>query len=380
MDDDFLRKLSDLGVSMGLPANEHSVNFTKESIRFDEIIQSEVVTNMFGSTCMITKSSKQPYIHGLISLDTDKAVGWLAKLQSLPDLEQIPLQRILYLDIETTSLAKSSGNLPFLIGMCHTSDTQVITRQIFMRSPAEEKSALVELIRLIDGSDAVVTYNGTSFDIEILRSRLHLHKLPDPFMQRKHLDLLHVTRKLWKNTLPSRSLGYIEMCLLGVARNGMEIPGSQIPQIYYDFIRTGNPELIPGVLYHNEVDIISLAALMNYILGPDHNRPNYEAIHEVDAESRYLIDSILSGQIVTKNKSRKQSKTKQALLQKDIQNSLTLVGNLINEANYTQAIEILLDLQYKAIESKMAPFSRSRLDSIIKTKLDEIYVRINKTT
>lgn len=380
MDNDFLKKLSDLGVSLGIPINRQPSEYKSVINTFQEVIHSEEVSNIYGSTCILTKSIDQPHKHGHILLVSEKPMGWLAKLQNLPDLEYVPLHRIIYLDIETTSLSKASGNLPFLIGLCQAGETNVITRQIFMRSPAEEKSALVELIRLIDGAEAVVTYNGTSFDLEIIRSRLQLHRLPDPFVQNKHLDLLHITRKLWKNTLPSRSLGYLEMSLLGVARNEFEIPGNQIPQIYYDYIRTGNFELLPGVLYHNEVDIISLAALMIYILGPDSQQPTYSAMHEVDENSKRIIDCILNGTPVPSHKTRKQAISKQALLQKDIQTSLTLVGNLIKDNNYTQALELLSDLQHKAQESNMAPFSRRRLDTQIQTKVDEIIVRINKTT
>lgn len=378
MDNDFLKKLSDLGVNLGMPTNGQPSASKPLRNHFDEALKSEEVSNIYGSTCLITKLIDQPHIHGLIPLVSDKPMGWMAKLQNLPELEHVPLKQIIYLDIETTSLSKASGNLPFLIGLCQASDTHVIIRQIFMRSPAEEKSALVELIRLIDGAEAVVTYNGASFDLDIIRSRLQLHRLPDPFEQSKHLDLLHVTRKLWRNTLPSRSLGYLEMSLLGVARNEFEIPGSQIPQIYYDYIRTGNSELLPGVLYHNEVDIISLAALMVYILGPDCQQPTYSAMHEVDEKSKIVIDCILTGKAIPSNKTRKQTISKQALLQKDIQASLTLVGNFIKENNYTQALELLSDLQLKAQESKMAPFSRRRLNTIIQTKLDEINSRTNK--
>jgi uncharacterized protein YprB with RNaseH-like and TPR domain len=380
MDNDFLKKLSDLGVSLGMPINGQPSASKPLKNHFDETLNSEEVSNIYGSTCLITKSIEQPHTHGHIPLVSDKPLGWLAKLQNLPDLEHVPLNQIIYLDIETTSLSKASGNLPFLIGLCQASDSHVITRQIIMRSPAEEKSALVELIRLIDGANAVVTYNGASFDLDIIRSRLQLHRLPDPFIQSKHLDLLHVTRKLWRNTLPSRSLGYLEMSLLGVARNEFEIPGSQIPQIYYDYIRTGNSELLPGVLYHNEVDIISLAALMVYILGPDYQQPTYSAIHVVDEKSKKEIDCILTGQPIPINKTKKLTISKPALLQKDIQASLTRVGNLIKENNYTQALELLSILQQQVLESKMAPFSRRRLDTKIQKKLDEINNRINKTT
>ncbi len=379
MDASFRKRLADLGVNFGVPDKIKTHTNHTSHLRLSDFIHFEEVSNVFGSACLVNKFIKQPYTHGRIPLMCDKPIGWLAKLQNLPDIEETSLHRVIYLDIETTSLSNASGTLPFLIGLCRVAENQVTTIQLFMRSPAEEKSALVELIRLVEQADAIVTYNGASFDLEILRSRLQLHKLPNPFDRNKHLDLLHVTRKLWKNTLPSRSLGYLEMSLLGVARSEIETTGSQIPQLYYDFLRTGDPSLLPGILYHNEVDIISLAALLIYILGPNSQQPTFSVIHEVDEQSRKNIDCVLNGSPASCGPSKKTSVKKYPLLQKEIQNLLTQVGNHIKLYNYAQAEEILNDLHTKALASHMAPFSRKRLENTIQSKLAEIEKQKNQS-
>ena len=44
-------------------------------------------------------------------------------------------------------------------------------------------------------------------------------------------------------------------------RNEDEIPGWLVPQIYQDYVQNGISEPLKGVFYHNEIDVVSLAAL-----------------------------------------------------------------------------------------------------------------------
>jgi tetratricopeptide (TPR) repeat protein len=89
--------------------------------------------------------------------------------------------------------------------------------------------------------------------------------LPAPFVHLNHLDLLHISRKLWKKRLASRSLQDLEAEILKIPRDENEVPGWLIPEIYFDYQRTGDPSRLLGVMYHNRMDILSLAALMIYI-------------------------------------------------------------------------------------------------------------------
>jgi len=55
----------------------------------------------------------------------------------------------------------------------------------------------------------------------------------------------------------------IEEHILGVERTSEEVPGYEIPYLYFDYLRDRDATLLKGVFYHNEVDILSLAALLN---------------------------------------------------------------------------------------------------------------------
>jgi hypothetical protein len=162
--------------------------------------------------------------------------------------------------------------------------------QLMMRTLSEERAMLVELVSQCQKARVVITYNGAAFDLPMIRSRLAFHSIPDPFLEMIHIDLLPVTRKLWKNTLPSRSLSHLEMTMLGVSRSQEEVPGYLIPQIYFDYLRTGDARPLLGVLYHNEMDILSLAGLFNYLAD---DTASLEILHQLPAIETAAILKIL---------------------------------------------------------------------------------------
>ncbi len=86
-----------------------------------------------------------------------------------------------------------------------------------------------------------------------------------PFKDFSHLDLLPLARRLWRDRLPSRALKYLEENILGAPRTIDEVPGYEIPYLYFDYLRTGDAGPLKGVFYHNAMDIVALAALMNHM-------------------------------------------------------------------------------------------------------------------
>jgi tetratricopeptide (TPR) repeat protein len=92
-----------------------------------------------------------------------------------------------------------------------------------------------------------------------------MNGFPSPFTEVVHFDLLPLSRRLWRRRLESRSLKDIETEVIGFARGQMEVPGWEIPVLYFNYLRTGDPTQMAGVFYHNAIDIQSLAALFLYI-------------------------------------------------------------------------------------------------------------------
>jgi hypothetical protein len=60
-------------------------------------------------------------------------------------------------------------------------------------------------------------------------------------------------------------LSTLERSVLGFHRLG-DVPGFEIPARYFQFLRTGDPGLIAGVLDHNRHDLVSLAVITAHAL------------------------------------------------------------------------------------------------------------------
>lgn len=169
--------------------------------------------------------------------------------------------RIVYLDTETTGLAGGTGTCAFLIGIGALEGAQFVIRQFFLRDYPEEKAVLTALAEALESYDAIATFNGKTFDLPLLETRYALARLKPPFGRLLHLDALHPARRLWKLRLASCELTHLEQELLGISREG-DVPGSEIPAIYFDYLRSGNAQQLQPVFYHNALDIVTLAALV----------------------------------------------------------------------------------------------------------------------
>lgn len=99
--------------------------------------------------------------------------------------------KIVILDIETTSLEADAG---VLVGAGLMSDAGR-SEYLEAKRTSEEKSVLSKLVRRSEGIDVLVTWNGRSFDIPFLTTRLMKHGLdPRPLLRKQHIDLADVVK------------------------------------------------------------------------------------------------------------------------------------------------------------------------------------------
>jgi hypothetical protein len=169
--------------------------------------------------------------------------------------------RALFLDTETTGLAGGAGTAAFLVGVGQFEEGTFVVRQYFLRQPSEEAAMLKQLQAATEQSRGLITFNGKSFDIPLLRTRAVLNRFAIDFDRLPHFDVLHAARRLWKDQFADCSLGGLESNILHVQRSH-DIPGALIPQIFFDFLRYGDAAQLPEVFAHNRQDIVSMAALL----------------------------------------------------------------------------------------------------------------------
>jgi len=166
----------------------------------------------------------------------------------------------LLLDTETTGLAGGSGTLAFLVGVAGFRDGRLWLRQYLMTRFAAEAQMLQRLCGDLHGRETLVSYNGKSYDLPLLADRLRLHGLDNPFRERPHLDLLHAVRRRHAGDWENCRLATAERELLGLKRQH-DLPGSQAPAAWLDYVRSGRGDSLERVVAHNRDDLISLAVL-----------------------------------------------------------------------------------------------------------------------
>ena len=170
-------------------------------------------------------------------------------------------ENVILFDAETTGLAGGSGTCAFLFGIGFIRSKHFIVRQYFMPDFNSEKAMLYDLIREFTNKSCLVSYNGKRFDLPLLQSRLVMNRFSPFSASPLHIDLLYPVRRLWKQQLPSCSLQQVEKSILGIERLG-DIPGCEIPGIYFQFLTGGEFDRIPAIFKHNVQDILSMAAIL----------------------------------------------------------------------------------------------------------------------
>lgn len=174
------------------------------------------------------------------------------------------ISKLLFLDTETTGLSGGAGTIAFQIGLGYIERDQMVIRQYVMRDYSEEAAMLTQIASLLAGFDTLVTFNGKSFDIPLLESRMIMHRIRVNVTAWPHLDLLHACRRVYKLRLGRCNLASLEEAVLGDTRDH-DLPGAQVPQRYFDYLKTGEFTLLEDVLRHNLQDVQSLASLTGHL-------------------------------------------------------------------------------------------------------------------
>ncbi len=264
--DDLRHRLKKLGVHKGA-RNIAPRPKPKRSTGIELLIDGEIVETDYGPCFVHVERYAPDHMHGAYAVgELLHQSNWVAG--RLADYEdEIDLGKTVFIDTETTGLAGGTGTLAFLIGVgVFEEDGLFVVRQFFLRSPAEEPAALLYLSEWLDQFEAIVSFNGRGFDLPILQTRFTLQRLRPQILSAPHLDLLTPARRVWRGRLESCSLKSLEYSVLDIHRDQIDIDGSLIPQLYIDYVHTGDASEMPRVLYHNAYDILSMVTLSTRLI------------------------------------------------------------------------------------------------------------------
>ncbi len=175
-----------------------------------------------------------------------------------PRSDPDPRAGLVFFDLETTGLGGGSGTVAFVVGFgCFVGDRFHVW-QFVLSSFANERRLLAAVTAAVAGAHTLVTFNGKSFDVPFMEMRWLYQRLETPLPALRHVDLLHPARRLWGPE--TGGLGALEDRVLGFRRAG-DVPGFEIPARYFEYLRSGDPRPLRGVLHHNQLDLVSLGVL-----------------------------------------------------------------------------------------------------------------------
>jgi len=232
-----------------------------------DILEGGEIENEYGRFFLVSNIVRGTSPHGNHNIreafDFDMSAA--AMLANNPLISGYRSSDALFLDTETTGLAGGTGTMAFLIGLGWFEEGHFQVRQILSRDFGEEKAALLYLKEIAGRKKFLVTFNGKAFDVNLLSTRFIMNRLQSDLAGLPHLDLLHPSRRLLGHRLESCRLVTLEADILGIQREG-DIPGWEIPQRYFDWLRYRDPRLLSDIFEHNRLDVVSMATLTAHLV------------------------------------------------------------------------------------------------------------------
>ncbi len=259
--DDVWARLRRQGVTHSAPRAPLPAHRTPRPI--EELLPGEILANEHGSCFLHREHYPLGHRHGNLPLSAllDHPAHLAALLARDERLAALDPTRWAFVDTETTGLAGGSGTYAFLVGIGLFDADGFSIYQFLMRDYDEEPAQIKSFAGLLEPLRAVVSFNGKSFDLPLLETRFIMTRQAPLLRGAPHLDLLPVSRRIWKHRLESCALSSLEDKVLGVRRAQEDVPGSLVPLIYSDYVRSRDAIEMPRIFYHNAQDILSLVVL-----------------------------------------------------------------------------------------------------------------------
>lgn len=154
-----------------------------------------------------------------------------------------------YLDIETDGLSRDS--LVTVVTVHRPKGTVTLTEGIDLTGPA--------LADALDGAKLLVTYNGSCFDVPVLRN-----SFPDVDFDVPQFDLRFASRKVGY----SGGLKHLEI-EMGITRSDEieGVDGADAVRLWHHWVRNGDEDALNILTEYNRADTVNLETLADRIYG-----------------------------------------------------------------------------------------------------------------
>ena len=176
-------------------------------------------------------------------------------------LEQIaPLDKFLFLDIETTGFTAKSSSL-YLIGTAFYQAGNWHIKQWFAQNPEDETALLEDFFSFSQAYTHLVHFNGNNFDLPYLLQKCQQHNLPHNFAKFEGIDL-------YKRISPYKAFLHVPNCkqktlenLLGIHRED-RFNGGDLIEVYCHYVENPSKDARSLLLLHNSDDMKGMLQIL----------------------------------------------------------------------------------------------------------------------
>lgn len=176
-------------------------------------------------------------------------------------LEQIaPLEKILFIDIETTGFTAKSSSL-YLIGAAYYHDGCWYIKQWFAERYDEEQALLNDFFSFASDYTHLIHFNGNNFDLPYLLQKCEIYKLSHNFDNFAGIDI-------YKRIYPYKSFLHVPNCkqktleeLLNIDREDV-YNGGELIGVYHEYVKNPSEEACHFLLLHNSEDMKGMLQIL----------------------------------------------------------------------------------------------------------------------
>lgn len=224
----------------------------------------------------------------------DTAVRTLRQTIHFPNidypLEKIaPLDKILFLDIETTGFTAKNSSL-YLIGTAYHENGKWYVKQWFANTYEEEADILSAFFNFAMKYTHLIHFNGNNFDLPYLMQKCAQYNLPYSFNRFKGIDI-------YRRIAPYKAFLRLPNCKLKTIEQYLHIErkdtysGGELISVYHEYVKEPTDFGLQALTLHNADDmkgmlqilpILAYYDLFNDALRPKKVQANY--YHDISGE------------------------------------------------------------------------------------------------
>ncbi|MCR4588936.1 MAG: ribonuclease H-like domain-containing protein [Lachnospiraceae bacterium] len=187
-------------------------------------------------------------------------LSYILKETDYPLERYMPLNEVLFVDIETTGFTANSSAL-YLIGCIYNKAGSFYLHQFFAEHLMDEEEMLKEFMEFAKPYSVIIDYNGNRFDIPYLEQKCKSFGIPCPIMNMMGLDLFQRINP-YKTflRLPDCKQKTVER-FMGIDREDI-YNGGELINVYKGYLGDPQEETLKILLTHNKEDIIGMLRIL----------------------------------------------------------------------------------------------------------------------